>query len=229
VALLACLALDACSVDDRVLMVPERRDGSGGPADGEVGATEIVIDTFEDGDFVPADARFAPWRFNAYAPADGLPDGAFATLSVDTPGYGTSQRALRLDWQVLRQAGDAGPTSPGVVLDVSLPHTTIDLNFFNAVVFASRYQHQGDCKAVPVLTVVVSCAVYGASFENYVEMSPDWKVKTVRFSDLTSATFGVTRERCLGAFDAIDLQAQVNLADGECASGTLWLDDVRIE
>ena len=223
---MALLALGACDVDDRVLTVA---DGSDAPADVAIGARVIVVDTFEDGDLVPADARFAPWTFSAYGPAGGLPDGAFATLSVETPGYGASQRALRLDWQVVRQAGDAGATSPGVLLGTSLPHDTIDLNLFSHLVFESQYQHQGDCKAVPVLTIVVRCAVYGASFESYLEMSPDWKVKTVPFSDLTSATFGEPRPRCLGAFDALDLQAQVNLADGECASGTLWLDDIRIE
>jgi hypothetical protein len=217
-ALLGALAcLSGCKLDDRTLLV----------IDGSPESNLIVLDTFDDGSLRPDDPRFDDWQFITKNPDTNLPPGAFATARIVTPGYHGGS-ALELDWEVVDVA-DGQPNYPGVTLFTRAVEP-IDLSGLSGIVFADKYAHAGSCQAVPLLTVVVDCALYQTSFETFAGMPPDWTTTTIAFANLQeAAATGVERDLCLKKVDAIAFHAQVNLADGDCASGTLSLDDVALE
>ena len=213
--------LAACGLDDRLLLVA---DAAG--SDGAAGVHQLLLGTFEQGTLLPDDPRFERWEFGAVPPGGEAGSGTFAAEAIVAPGY-RSAHAVQLDWQVTDTA-DGQPNYPGVLLSTGTG--SIDLSGYARLVFAQRYQHQGSCRAVPLLTVMLVCRELKSAFLSFAGMSSDWTPESVDFGNLQEATgVGVLREICLKQIDHVYFSALVSLADGECASGTLSLDEIAIQ
>ena len=63
-------------------------------------------------------------------------------------------------------------------------------------------------------------------------MPSDWTTATATFADFSEPTYlpatGTTVEDCLKVVDYIDFSAEVDILDGQCASGALLLDDISV-
>jgi hypothetical protein len=215
----------ACSIDDRMLTVA---DGASGGIGSPPPSTDVVIDTFEHGTVtdrtvVPDDPRFFGWKVESLDAATQSRDDGQLSI-VDAGGY--DGRALQLAWQV-RDVPDGMANHPGVSLELSLL-TSIDLSAFSSIVFAHRYAHEGACQPVPLVTVAISCPNDGV-FETFASLSPAWTATTVPLADLQEAGLKtISRDDCLRQVYTIAFNLEVSLSDGDCASGTLWLDDVAL-
>jgi hypothetical protein len=225
--LLSAISVLACNSILGIRAPSDNPDASGGH--GGTGApTAIVIDNFEDGDAQSGDARFGSWKFYAYNPS-ALPTGAHESSTVESPGY-DSNYALNLDWEVV-DVPDGMPNYPGVGLGCA-PVSYIDISGYSAILFAQQYSHTGSCQPVLNLTVVFGCSQYNASFIADVPMSAEWTTTTIQLSSFSQQQYPpettVALEDCFKVVDSFDFQAQQNLADGDCASGTLTLDNISI-
>jgi hypothetical protein len=208
------LAGSGCSVDNRVFSTDAGAQNTG-PA-----PPEIVVDNFDD----PEDPRFQPWQFYAYNTT------IFAVSSPEVqPGY-DSNLALDLIWEVV-DPPDGQPNYPGVGIEAP-PVGALDLSKYSAVLFAQQYAHSGSCKAVTILSVGLGCSQYNASFNGTVPMSSQWTTSTVPFSSFSQSPYPsatpVAMEDCFKVVDGFNFTAQVDLADGDCASGDLALDNIAI-
>jgi hypothetical protein len=214
--LLAGLLAPACSVDDRAITVTTGTGGINNPPP----STDVVIATFESGTLAPDDPRFSTWKVEV----DNRTQGPNGQLSIVEPD-GRSGHALQLVWEV-HDVADGQPNNVGVLLVSSLI-TNIDLSAYSSIVFAHRYEHQGPCQQVPLVTFVASC---NGTVETFASLSPAWTATTIPFADLQPGAFdpAANREDCLRQVNEIDLRLQVSVSDGDCASGTLWLDDVAL-
>ena len=206
----------ACSIDDRA---PRTSDAGG----------SIVIDTFEqDVDLQagvrPSDSQFQLWQAYNYNTSSQLP-----WLNVVSPGY-QSNNALEMIWQVTDLL-DGGPNYPGAGLRAQ-PVSYIDISGYSKVVFAQQYLSFGSCQAVQTLSVTFGCNQYNASFVGSVAMSPSWTTSTIDFADFIQSTYPsaayVAMSDCFKVIDGFNFQAQQNLADGDCASGDLTVDNISI-
>jgi hypothetical protein len=194
-----------------------------GSADTGPPSTDEVIDGFEDGNLTPDDPRFAPWKVEVLDDTQERSDGQLSVAAT----AGHDGQALQLVWQV-QEVPDGRVNHPGVMLVMSLI-TSIDLTAYSSLVFAHRYEHQGTCQAVPLVTLVASCTGSDKRLETSAPLSPAWTATTIPFADLQSAGLTpTTREECLPQIYEIDLRLEVSLSEGDCASGTLWLDDVAL-
>lgn len=212
--------------------------GSGGSAGsgastGSGGATlpTILLGNFEDDTALPQDSRFANYQYYAYNPsAPGLPLGDFLSSPIVSPGF-DSNFALGLNWEVIDPL-DGTPNYPGVGVRTVVSTGFVDLSGYDRIVFAQQYQHTGSCQPIQALTVVIGCDELNTSYIGAVAVSPTWTNSSLSFSSLTEPSFlppsGYTRAQCLAVANRVDFQAQVNLADGDCASGNLALDNIEI-
>ena len=132
------------------------------------------------------------------------------------------------------------PDYPGVGVR-TLVNGSIDLSAYSRIVFGLKYAPtpSGDvfpdasaCAPVPALTVSIGCSEHNTSFRKNVPMTADWTTVTAAFADFREPSYlpatGTTFADCLKVVDAIDFQAQVDLADGQCAAGGLVLDDISV-
>jgi hypothetical protein len=212
------LSFIACSIDIRPLGVKDPSPPT------------IVIATFEDGDARPEDPRFEPFRFWSYSPSrPDLPPGAFVESPLVSPGA-SSNFAVGLNWTVI-DLPDGKPNYPGVGLD-TIPTGSIDLSGYSRIVFTQRYEHEGSCQAVRNLTVVLGCDEHNTSFRSEVSMASAWMTTTIPFASFAEPSYlpptGTTLDQCLKVVSIIIFQAQVDLADGDCASGRLSIDNLSI-
>ena len=108
----------------------------------------------------------------------------------------------------------------------------VDLTGYDRIIFAQKYEHTGSCKAVDNLTVSIGCNEFSTSFEISVPLSSTWTTTSLSFSTFMEPTYrapsGHTIAECLALADAVTFQAQVDLTDGDCASGSLSLDNIEI-
>lgn len=217
---------------------PHPKGGNGGSKGGSGGAggagggapPAIVIDNFEDGSVQSQDPRFGVWKFYAYNPSGPvLPAGAYETSNIVSPGF-DSNYALNLDWEVV-DVMDGMPNYPGVGLGCA-PVSYIDLSGYSSILFAQQYSHTGTCEPVLYLTVDFGCSQYDATFSASVLMSAQWTTSTIALSSFSQQQeppeTPVAFQDCFKVIDSFNFQAQQNLADGGCASGTLTLDNISI-
>jgi hypothetical protein len=211
-----------CSLDPRSLTL---HDG---------GAPGLVIATFEHGTAQPDDSRFKNFEYYAYnESADSV-----LTSPLAVPGD-NSNGALGLNWVVF-DASNGHPDHPGV----GVRTTTIggvDLSAYSRIVLGLKYDptpagggfpDPTACLPVNALTIAVSCDEYGTSFRKSVPMSPDWTTVTADFASFREPDYlpatTTTIEDCLKVVDGILFEAAVDLADGQCASGGLLLDNISV-
>jgi hypothetical protein len=205
------LAAPGCGLDDRTL-----RSADGGPP-----PPAIVVDNFEN----PENPRFRPWDYYAYNTTI-----ASVSSNVTSPGF-DSNYAINLIWEVT-DPPDGQPNYPGVGLGCE-PVSYIDLSGYSSLLFAQEYLHTDtSCEAVSVLSVRLGCSQYNAAFTGTVALSPQWTTSTIPLSSFSQSAYPsptpVAMQDCFKKIDGFDFQAQVDLADGACASGALLLDNVEI-
>src|SRR4029078_7804425 len=98
--------------------------------------------------------------------------------------------------------------------------------------FAHRYRHDGDCAELTHVRVDFGGDSLMANFTASVPVSSTWTVETIALSDFAVALYptsnGTSRLQCFAHFNAVLFGAQPSLADGQCGSGTLELDDIFI-
>ena len=235
--------LGGCKIDNRSLMsLPPGSGGSGGAGHGGsggsggiVGSTlpTILLGNFEDDTAIPPDPRFAAYQYYAYNPSfdpTAPPPGAMLASPLVSPGD-ASNFALGLDWTVV-DAPDGVPNYPGVGVRTVVNSGFVDLSGYDRIVFAQLYQHSGSCKALQNLTVFISCGELNTSYQGTVAVSPTWTTSSLAFKGFIEPTYappsGHSLTECLALADGVVFQAQVDLTDGDCASGNLSLDNIEI-
>jgi hypothetical protein len=213
-----------CNIDPRSLTVHDGGPGNPPP---------LVIATFEHGTAQPDDPRFLPFQYYAY---NETADSA-VTSPLAVPGH-NSNAALGLNWIVF-DAPNGHPDYPGVGVR-TLVNGSIDLSGYSRIVFGLKYSPTpagpllgaAGCFPVPALTVSIGCSEHNTSFRKNVPMTSDWTTVTAAFADFAEPSYlpatGTAFEDCLKVVDGIDFSAQVDLADGQCASGGLLLDDISV-
>jgi len=212
----AALACGCLTVDDRTLTVKP---------------SPIDISNFENVALQPADPRFDAWQYAAYNS-----DAPTVIAAVVSPGF-NSGWCLSIDWQVT-DAPDGALNYPGVLLRTAI-NGSIDLNPYESVVFAHRYQNTGTCMALQNVIVRFLCRQVQFGFEKYVPVSYVWQMLSINFADLEEVPYlrqmlldtqqdVPTKEACLAVVDEVQFLAQGDLQDGQCSSGELQLDDISI-
>jgi hypothetical protein len=223
----AWAACGGCSIDARSLTVHDGGDGSVAPM-------SLMIATFEHGSAQPDDPRFKPFEYYAYNESDQ----SVLTSPLAVPGH-NSNAALGLNWIVF-DTPNGHPDYPGVGVRTTV-NGSVDLSAYSRIVFGLKYDPTpagkvfpdvGACFPVPYLTVSIGCSEHNTSFRKKVPMSAEWTTATASFADFQEPSYlpttGTTIEDCLKVVDAIDFQGQVDLVDGQCASGGLLLDDISV-
>jgi hypothetical protein len=209
-----------CNLDNRLVQPTDAGDDVAGDVGDVVAPPAIVIDTFDDLE----DPRFQAWQYYAY----NTTLGELSSETV-TPGY-DSNYAIDLVWEVV-DPPDGAPNYPGVGLR-AVPVSYLDLSGYSAVVFAQQYVHTGSCQAITTLTVRLACSEYNAAFTASVPISPQWTTSTVTFTSFAQSAYPsptpVDKGQCFKVIDGFDFQAQIDLVDGDCASGDLTLDNISI-
>jgi hypothetical protein len=205
-----------------------RGGGTAGTA-GSAGTASILLGDFENHTARPQDTRFANYQYYAYNPNSPLPAGAFVNSPLVAPGY-NSNYGLGLNWEVI-DVKDNASNYPGVGVR-TLATGFVDLSGYDRIVFAHQYTHTGACQAVQMLSVHIGCDELHTSFETSFPVSATWTVRSIPFSTFTEPTYvaptGHTVAECLALTQTVYFQAQVDLADGDCASGSLSLDNIEI-
>jgi len=203
--------------------------GRGGATAGSAGTGSILLGDFENHTARPQDTRFANYQFYAYNPNSPLPAGAFVNSPLVAPGY-NSNYGLGLNWEVI-DVKDNAPNYPGVGVR-TLATGFVDLSGYDRIVFAHQYTHTGTCQAVQTLSVHIGCDELHTSFEKSFPVSATWTITSIPFSTFAEPTYvaptGHTVWECLALTQTVYFQAQVDLTDGDCASGSLSLDNIEI-
>lgn len=192
----------------------------------------LLVDDFEDGDGVPHQGGLNNWESFTYNPSG-------RALDLNLGEGRASQGSLEMPWRVEdTQNGQLDHPGAGV-RSVANPGP-IDLSSYSRLVFSHRFQAgssvQVQCKKARTLIFQVTCRRlrqdYLPQFELSVPMSPTWAASVLPFSDLreTSATSprATPVSACLAMADGVSFRvdAPPDVHDGECHSGTLWLDDI---
>jgi hypothetical protein len=242
-------ALAGCKIDNRSLMMtPPGSGGGGGSGHGGSGGVlgvggiigsggstlaTILLGDFENGTAQPQDTRFAAYQYYAYNPSfdpSSPPPGDSLSSPLVQPGY-NSNDGLGLNWKVIDPM-DGTPNYPGVGVRTMVRTGFVDLSGYDRIVFAQQYQHTGSCKALQSLTVFISCGELNTSYQGAVAVSPTWTISTLAFKSFVEPPYappsGHSLAECVALADGVVFQAQVDLADGDCASGSLSLDNVEI-
>lgn len=198
--------------------------------DAGAGGQSIVIATFESGTGTPDDPRFEPFRYYAYNPsAPDLPAGAFVNSPILSPGF-NSNYALGLNWEVI-DVPDGQPNYPGVGVGTVI-NGYVDFSPYTVFNFVQQYQHTGSCEVVTTLVVSLGCSQYNASVEGTVPMSSKAMTSSIPLASFAQSPYlgqpPVALGDCLKVVDGVDFQTQLNLADGDCASGELMLDNIEV-
>jgi hypothetical protein len=250
VVLLALVTVGGCKIDNRSLTMTTGSGGGGAAGHGGAtgfggfrasgGATgaaggggstlpTILLGNFENDTAVPPDLRFNPYQYYAYNPSYP-PPGAFVTSPLVSPGY-DSNFALGLNWKVIDPL-DGVPNYPGVGVRTVVGTGFVDLSGYDRIVFAQLYQHTDSCKALQSLSVVIGCDELNTSYVGAVAPAPTWTTSTLAFKGFVEQSYtppsGYSLAQCLAVANRVDFQANNNLADGDCASGSLSLDNIEI-
>jgi hypothetical protein len=207
-ALAVCLlaAASGCALDERVI---------------DVRPDPLVIDTFEDMNLMPSDSRFRQWESAVYGTDFGT-----RTVYVTGPGYASSW-CLREDWEI-DDPPDGVPTYPGMVLRIQAPGS-VDLSGFRTLAFDHRYSHEGSCKAHVFFTVSMSCGELNSGVGVARSTATDWTIEKIPMAEFAEFTPDFPIDHCLKLIDEIDFFFAPGLDDGQCSSGSFFLDDFRFE
>jgi hypothetical protein len=204
----AALAAAACAVDDRVITArPE----------------PIVIDTFEDGSLIPNDPRFNRWGSVVYNT-----DLATREYRVTEPGF-NSAFALTLTWE-FSDPPDGIPNYPDALIRTQALGA-IDVTAHQSFKFAYRYEAAGACRPLTVMRLNLVCSELTTAFQMLVPIDSTWREADLPFTDFAEPNWAITGaswQDCLSRVDEYQFISSYGLADGECAAGTLWLDDIAI-
>src|SRR5262245_3981546 len=248
-----CLATAIGCIDVGVVMMPSGKGGAGGRGGtvgtagvagagasaggrgggiagtaGSAGTGSILLGDFENHTARPQDSRFQNYQYYAYNPNSPLPAGAFVTSPLVAPGY-NSNYGLGLNWQVIDVA-NGKKDYPGVGVR-TLATGFVDLSGYDRIVFAHQYTHTGNCQALQFVSVHIGCDEVQTSFESSFPVSTSWTFTSIPFSTFTEPSYvpptGHTVTECLALAQTIYFQAQVDLIDGDCASGSLSFDNIE--
>jgi hypothetical protein len=205
----AALAIAGCAVDDEraITARPE----------------PIVIDTFENGSLIPDDPRFNRWGSVVYNT-----DLATREYRVTGPGF-DSAFSLMLTWEFSDPPDGIFNYPDALIRTQALG--AIDVTAHESLTFAYRYEAAGACRPLTVLRVSLGCSELVTAFQTLVPIDSTWRVASLPFTDFAEPDWGITGaswQDCLSRVDEYQFISSYGLADGECAAGTLWLDDIAI-
>lgn len=187
----------------------------------------FVLDDFEDGDNLPSDSRFAVWQHYSYNPP-----GRDVYSTPDPSAAIASNFGMRFEWNVINDP-DGVPQYPGAGLrtEAATSAAYVDLSALSRVLFAHEYfPNETGCRNIPAFTVAFGCGELGTWFEATVPVSTQWTTATLEFAHFFQQTVGpqvdATVTECLALVDDFHFQVQVELPDGYCSAGTLYLDNI---
>jgi hypothetical protein len=203
--------------------------GRGGGTAGSAGTGSILLGDFENHIAKPQDSRFKNYDFYAYNPMRPLAAPAFVNSPFVAPGF-NSNFGIGLNWEVI-DVRDGAPNYPGVGVR-TVATGFVDLTGYDRIVFAHQYTHTGTCQALQNITVIIACDELNTSFWYQLPVSTTWTTSSISFSTFAEPTYlppsGHTLAECLAVANVVIFQAQVDLIDGDCASGNLSLDNIEI-
>lgn len=196
---------------------------------GECVRMPLLVDDFEDANNLPSSALFAPWLHYSFNSLD--PGLQPVTHRVEPPGY-VSDYALLLEW-IVTDVADGGVDGTGAGVLSRAANEFVDLSGYTQLIFSHQYSdlNANGCVSTPQFRVGLGCREYGAVFEATVyTTSFTWATAILQWSEFEEPSFmpptGVPIRECLAFADELDFATSIPLEDGQCGSGTLWLDAI---
>jgi len=202
----------------------------------------LLIDEFEDGNRVPDDAQFGPWRCSSYNTVGDPPKCA-----ASSPGYEGSNYGFYVDFQ-LTDAKNGSLDYPGVML-ASLTTAPLDFTTYNRLVFSAKLEPHDRPLPEPVqLGIALPCTSIGAaepkpgvfSIRTAVGPNDSWQTFSVpinRFfqAEWDAQSMQIDRLSCAALVDGIQFQYQPSyndpaaFEDGDTVAATLTVDHVWLQ
>jgi hypothetical protein len=196
-----------------------------------------IVDDFEGGG-APTWTRFQPWScdtFTGDAPAGGETDGGAGgsvTCTITTPGDGDAH-ALSADFQLV-DPPDGLREHPGAELVSLTSGGTVDLNgFTQLVLFASLVPGTPAPPSGTQLTVEIGCSSFpldplASDAVTADLMTGDWVRLPLPLADFQLLNSS-HNQACLAQVDSLRFTVVPALTDGQSASGTLLLDNIKLQ
>ena len=202
----------------------------------------LLIDDFEDGDRVPDNAQFGPWRCYHFNTVGDDPK-----CGASSPGYAGSNHGFYVDFQ-LKDPSNNRLDFPGMEL-VSFTWAPFDVTVYNRLVFAAKLEPNDQPLPEPVqVAIVLSCKSVGAVepkpgvFSIRTAVGPDasWQTFSVpinRFfqAEWDAESMQIDRLDCAARVDGLQFQYQPTydgvpaFKDGDTVAATLTIDHVWLQ
>jgi hypothetical protein len=217
-------------------------------------APALLIDDFEDGNRVPSDLQFGPWRCYTFGDSD-TPE---PKCGVSTPGY-MSQHGYHLDFELVDTA-NGRPDYPGVSLESQTVAkydagplgsvTAFDASRYGAIVFSVMLAARDQQFPRPVIVLVnldcggvsdqpepndgVFAISLGAELNEPIDGWHTFSLDLSKFVQFPWAKdqLAIDRDLCIQRVDGMGFVYQLEYAigdasvDGQSVAGTLTIDKV---
>jgi len=209
--------------------------GSAGGSGSNVPA--LLIDDFEDGNRVPSDLQFGPWRCNSY----NNPQQYSAQCGMVSPGN-FSTYAYGVDFELV-DVQNGILDYPGVTLG-SQTLAPLDLSPYENIVFGARHVPRDKALPEPVsVRINLACSTVSGQAVPYssvlsigsaVQPSGFWQTYSLALSsfiqfDWNSKVAAIDKQACAKLVDGISFEYQPDLADGQATAATLTIDNVYLQ
>jgi len=203
----------------------------------------LLIDNFEDGNRVPSDLQFGPWRCFAYT----NPDGSDPTCKASSPGNNNSEYGFHVDFELV-DTKNGKLDYPGVVLHTQTT-APFDVSPYENIVFSAKLEPRDTPLPDPVyLTVRWGCSTIASvdpnsgvlSINAAVQPTRDWQTFSMPLASFVqppwaSDQLSIDERGCAKVVDelwfgyVLEYAAPGAAVDGESVAATLTIDDVYLQ
>ncbi len=225
-AILSALALSACFDVQKI----------------DPGKEAFVISDFEQGQAVANSALFDRWFCITFNPQLGQDPGQTVTCAVEDYPGDQSQFGLMATFALHNGLPDA--QYAGATLMTIADDAAVDFNGFQYLSFKLRVEFGGPPPPTAQVDVQLGCnSVAGQDTNDHQEYfdlfhliaaTPTWSTFQLPLSSFMQRMdetnlFKGGPKACLGLVDSVRFEVNALLMQGQSASGTLHIDDVRLE
>jgi hypothetical protein len=191
----------------------------------------LLVDDFEDGDWLPASPLFLHW-FCQW--------GKAATCGVSSPGSSYSRNAYALTFKLVDQTTDGVPDYPPVWLRTWRSGERLDFTRYENLIFSAKLvpAEGGQDLSSTTVEAELSCPGEGeasdqiSTISSGVQPGNGWQTYKLRLADFKWRQNWqgpqVDASGCLTRTDGVGFKLQPTLLDGETATGTLMVDNVYL-
>jgi hypothetical protein len=197
-----------------------------------------VVDDCEDGDLQPSWSTFPQWKADSFTgdrpptgPVDGGAVGGTGSLALE-PGDG-DQHALAATFE-LADMPDGVRQRPGAEVVTRMMGGTVDLTGFTQLVFDAFLEATPALPSANPLVVDLGCASFSQDpLASQAVMNVDltsgyWVPFRLALADFQQQNT-THNQACLAQIDSLHFTILPGLADGQAASVTLHLDNIKLQ